>query len=116
MKAWELERSVILNEVPCYNANDNEVIWEENASAPEIAQDNLSRMYWHSQVPGSRAKESICLAAIEATENKGMVVEGAMANPTARSLRREITDTASATFPTGRTWCPWWPGPTTPWD
>ena len=78
MKAWELERSVILNEVPCYNANDNEVIWEENASAPEIAQDNLSRMYWHSQVPGSRAKESICLAAIQATENKGMVVEEAM--------------------------------------
>ncbi|MGN1399227.1 MAG: ADP-ribosylglycohydrolase family protein [Erysipelotrichaceae bacterium] len=78
MKAWELERKVILSEVPCYTANDNETIWEENASGPEIAQDNLSKMYWHSQVPGSRAKESICLAAIQATENKGMIVENGM--------------------------------------
>ncbi len=78
MKAWQLERKNILAEVPCYQPDDNETIWEENASAPELAQDNLTKMYWHSQVPGSRAKESICLAAIQATENKGYIVKDGM--------------------------------------
>lgn len=78
MKAWQLERKIIMEEVPCYQPNDNEIIWEENAGGPEIAQDNLTKMYWHSQVPGSRAKESICLAAIQAMENRGYCVKDGM--------------------------------------
>lgn len=78
MKVWQLERKIIMEEVPCYQPNDNEIIWEENAGGPEIAQDNLTKMYWHSQVPGSRAKESICLAAIQAMENRGYCVKDGM--------------------------------------
>ena len=78
MKAWQLERKVILESVPTYQADDNQMIWEENAGGPEKAQDDLTRMYWHSHTPGSQANESICLASIQATENKGYVVENAM--------------------------------------
>ena len=78
MKAWEKEREIILNELPCYEEDDNETIWEESAGGIEEAQDQLSRMYWHSQVPGSRASESICLASIQAIENQGYEVPGGM--------------------------------------
>jgi len=76
MKAWERERSIIIDEIPLYNPDDNEQFWEEQQSGPEIAQDIATKVYWHSQVPGSRAHESIACAAIQATENKGYIVEG----------------------------------------
>ena len=78
MKAWEKELEILREGEPCYTEDDNEVIWEENAEGPELSQDALCKMYWHSQVPGSRAHESICLAAIQAIENRGYVTEGAM--------------------------------------
>ena len=74
-KAWQIEREVILNEEPVYQANDNEVIWEDSSNAAEVGQDELNKMYWHSQVPGSRAKESICNASIQAIENRGYIVK-----------------------------------------
>lgn len=78
MKAWERELNIIQNSEPCYLADDNEVFWEEQSEGPEEAQDFLTKLHWHSQVPGSRAHESICTAAIQATENKGMIVENGM--------------------------------------
>ena len=78
MKAWELERKNILNVEPCYEEDDNETIWEESSSNIEIAQDEAIKMYWHSNVPGSRAPESICLASIQAMENRGYIVENGM--------------------------------------
>lgn len=78
MKAWEKELEIIRSGVPSYQADDNETIWEESAGGPEEAQDAWANLMWHSQVPGSRAHESICLAAIQATENKGYIVEGGM--------------------------------------
>ncbi len=71
MKAWEREYEILHKGIPCYEEDDNEMIWEEEAGGPEAAQDALSRMYWHSQVPGSRAEESICEASIQAIENRG---------------------------------------------
>ena len=78
MKAWQKDLEIIKNAEPCYLADDNEIYWEEEQSGPEEASDIITKIHWHSQVPGSRAHESICLAAIQATENKGMIVEGGM--------------------------------------
>ncbi|MDO4500937.1 MAG: ADP-ribosylglycohydrolase family protein [Erysipelotrichaceae bacterium] len=78
MKAWEKELEVIQSGSPCYEADDNETIWEEQSAVPEEAQDALTRLHFHSQVPGSRAHESICTAAIQAMENRGYLVEGGM--------------------------------------
>ncbi|NLZ75977.1 MAG: ADP-ribosylglycohydrolase family protein [Erysipelotrichia bacterium] len=77
-KAWELAREMFVEGVPVYQADDNQTIWEDNASGPEKAQDELIKMYWHSQVPGSRAHESICLASIQAMENRGYIVDGGL--------------------------------------
>ena len=74
-RAWERELDIIQNAVPCYLADDNEVLWEDQSTVPEQAQDFRAKLHFHSQVPGSRAHESICTAAIQATENKGMIVE-----------------------------------------
>ncbi|MGB4626632.1 MAG: hypothetical protein WBI36_02330, partial [Erysipelotrichaceae bacterium] len=74
-KAWELAREMYVEGVPVYQADDNQTIWEDNASGPEKAQDELIKMYWHSQVPGSRAHESITLASIQAIENRGYIVD-----------------------------------------
>ncbi|MBQ1477025.1 MAG: ADP-ribosylglycohydrolase family protein [Erysipelotrichaceae bacterium] len=78
MKAWEKELEVLRAGVPCYEEDDNETIWEEDAGGPEQAHDALTRMYWHSQVPGSRAHESICTASIQAIENRGYIVDKGM--------------------------------------
>ena len=78
MKAWEKELEILRSGIPCYQENDNEALWEEQATGPEIAQDAQTKIYWRSQVPGSRAVESICLATIQAMENRGYKVPGAM--------------------------------------
>ena len=80
MKAWERELEIINNAVPVYDddASGNEQIWEEQQTGPEEAEDGLCFIHWHSQVPGSRAHESICTASIQATENKGYIVDGGM--------------------------------------
>ena len=78
MKAWEKELEIIKTSEPCYLADDNEIFWEEQSNGPEIAQDTLCKIHFHSRVPGSRAHESICTAAIQATENKGYLVDGAI--------------------------------------
>lgn len=75
MKAWERERDIIQNSVPCYNPDDNKVFWEEQSAGPEEAGDALTRLHWHSRVPGSRAHESICTAAVQAMENRGYTVK-----------------------------------------
>ena len=78
MKAWEKELEVLRTGVPCYEEDDNETIWEEEAEGPEQAYDALTKMYWHSQVPGSRAHESICTSSIQAIENRGYLVDRGM--------------------------------------
>ena len=35
MKAWEKELEILRSGVPCYQENDNETIWEEEAAGPE---------------------------------------------------------------------------------
>lgn len=76
MKAWQRASQILKSEVPKFLQDDNEIFWEEQSSGPEEAQDLLTKIHFHSQVPGSRAHEMICNAAIQATENKGYIVEG----------------------------------------
>ena len=48
MKAWEKELEILRSGIPCYQENDNETIWEEEAAGPEMAQDMQTKVYWHS--------------------------------------------------------------------
>lgn len=75
MKAWERSKKLLYEGVPVHLEDDNETIWEEQADGPEKLFDMLNKIHWHSNVPGSQAEESICTAAIQATENKGMIVD-----------------------------------------
>jgi ADP-ribosylglycohydrolase len=77
MKAWELERRNMDISVPKHLDDNNEEFWEEQQEGPEEAQDALMKVYWSSKVPGSRASESLMVAAVQATENRGYIVKGA---------------------------------------
>ncbi|WP_077598308.1 ADP-ribosylglycohydrolase family protein [Olsenella urininfantis] len=77
MRAWEFERRIRDNQIPRVLANDNEVLWEEQATDVDDRLDAAVKIYWGSQVPGSLAREVLAVAAIQATENLGMKVENA---------------------------------------
>lgn len=66
-----IEREITDNAVPDVNAPQT---WEDNINVGE-AEDAHLRLLWNSNVPGSHAPESIMLAAIQAKENLGYVVE-----------------------------------------
>lgn len=66
-----IAREITDNAVPDVNAPQT---WEENINVGE-AEDAHLRLLWNSNVPGSHAPESIMLAAIQAKENRGYVVE-----------------------------------------
>lgn len=76
MKAWEKEREIMDNAIPKV-LEEEEQTWL-NANVIEESVDNMTRMLWHSNVPGSYAPESIMTAIVQATENKGMIVEDGM--------------------------------------
>lgn len=78
MKAWEKALEMLENGTPGEFEENNEEIWIEQSYGPEQAQDEQVKIWWHSKVPGSRADESICLSAIQATENKGYLVTDGM--------------------------------------
>lgn len=75
-KAWEVARRLTDGAVPRI-LSEEEQTWEANIEAGE-AEDFHLRLLWNSNVPGSYAPESIMLAAIQATENRGFVVEGGL--------------------------------------
>ena len=76
IKAWEQERKITDNAVPKL-LNEEEQTWDASIEVGE-AEDFHLRLLWNSHVPGSYAPESIMLAAIQATENRGYVVDGGM--------------------------------------
>lgn len=75
-KAWEQARELTDHAVPKL-LNEEEQTWDANIEVGE-AEDFHLRLLWNSNVPGSFAPESIMLAAIQATENRGYVVDGGM--------------------------------------
>ena len=74
MKAWELARRITDNAVPKL-LNAEEQTWEAQFDVG-AAEDAHLKLLWSSNVPGSYAPESIMLAAIQAKENLGYVVDG----------------------------------------
>lgn len=74
MKAWEMSRSITDQAVPRL-LREEEQTWEANLDAG-AAEDAHLRLLWKSNVPGSYAPESIMLAAVQAKENLGYVVDG----------------------------------------
>lgn len=77
MKAWELAREILEQAMPKLLAEEEQT-WEANIEVGE-AEDFHLRLLWSSNVPGSYAPESIMLAAIQAKENMGYIVEDGVA-------------------------------------
>lgn len=74
MKAWELARKITDEAVPKL-LSEQEQTWEANIDVGEENDAHL-KLLWNSHVPGSYAPESIMLAAVQAKENMGYIVEG----------------------------------------
>lgn len=75
-KAWEQARIITDQAVPKL-LSEEEQTWEASIEVGE-AEDTLLKLLWSSNVPGSFAPESIMLAAIQAKENMGYIVDGGM--------------------------------------
>lgn len=73
MKAWERERQITDNAVPKL-LSEEEQTWEAQFEVG-AAEDFHLKLLWRSNVPGSNAPESIMLAAIQAKENLGYIVD-----------------------------------------
>lgn len=76
LKAWEKERQITDNAIPVVLKEEDQT-WDAYNELEEVIDNNM-KFLWKSNVPGSHAPESIMTAAVQATENKGMVVENGM--------------------------------------
>ena len=72
MKAWEMAQDIFANARPVIR-KEEEQTWTDNVDVSCFYDDNLS-LDWGSNVPGSGAPEKIMVAAVQATENKGLKV------------------------------------------
>ena len=72
MKAWEMAQDIFTNARPVIRQK-GEQTWTDNVDVSGFYDDNLS-LDWGSNVPGSGAPEKIMVAAVQATENKGLKV------------------------------------------
>jgi ADP-ribosylglycohydrolase len=71
-RAWELEHETMAAAVPVLRGEDEQT-WNAIASI-EQQQSALARMMWLSHVPGSGAPERLLVAAVQALENRGLLV------------------------------------------
>lgn len=74
-RAWEIAYDIFSNAKPVVR-NEEEQTWEAIKSVSKFYDDNLS-LDWASNVPGSGAPEKIMVAAIQALENRGYLVDNA---------------------------------------
>lgn len=74
MRAWEMEQQMIREAVPS-PAQDQDAAWS-GIGAFEEQNDQMLKMQWETRVPGSQAPERLMVAAVQAMENRGMVVPG----------------------------------------
>jgi len=72
-KAWEIANDLYTNAKPVL-LNEDEQGWEPLKAVSDFY-DNILRMEWHSNVPGSGAPEKLMVAAVQALENRGYIVE-----------------------------------------
>ncbi|HHZ02601.1 MAG TPA: ADP-ribosylglycohydrolase family protein [Tissierellia bacterium] len=74
-KAWEMAYELYANAKPVL-LKEEEQGWEPLKAVANFY-DNMLRMEWHSNVPGSGAPEQLMVAAVQALENRGYTVERA---------------------------------------
>ncbi|NLJ58753.1 MAG: ADP-ribosylglycohydrolase family protein [Tissierellia bacterium] len=74
-KAWEMAYELYTTAKPVL-LEEEEQGWE-SLKAIASFYDNMLRMEWHSNVPGSGAPEQLMIAAVQALENRGYTVEKA---------------------------------------
>lgn len=74
-KAWEFEYETMQNSQPVILEEDEQG-WNFADKVEEV-EDELIKMKWHSNVPGSGATEHVIIAAIQDTENMGYDVSEA---------------------------------------
>ncbi len=72
-KAWELAFDLYSNAKPVL-LSEEEQGWEPLKKVSDFY-DNMLRLEWHSNVPGSGAPEQLMVAGIQALENRGYTVE-----------------------------------------
>ena len=77
MRAWEIERISSEHQIPVRLEDDNEALWEEQNDAVEQRVDAVVKTYWGSRVPGSLFRDTMAVAAVQARENQGTIVEDA---------------------------------------
>ena len=74
-KAWEIAYDLYSNAKPVL-LSEEEQGWEPLKAVSDFY-DNMLKLEWHSNVPGSGAPEQLMVAAIQALENRGYTVEKA---------------------------------------
>ena len=75
MRAWEIEKLSSQCQLPVQLEDNNEEIWLEHGTAQEESLHAAAKSYWGSRVPGSLFRDTMSVAAIQATENRGRIVE-----------------------------------------
>lgn len=73
MKAWEMASQLYRNAKPVL-LDEDEQTWEVMKTVSGFY-DQLAGLDWKSNVPGSGAPETIMVAAVQALENRGYIVE-----------------------------------------
>lgn len=73
MKAWEMASQLYRNAKPVV-LDEEEQTWEVMKTVSGFY-DQLAGLDWKSNVPGSGAPETIMIAAVQALENRGYIVE-----------------------------------------
>ncbi len=76
-KAWELAYELYSGAKPVL-LSEEEQGWEPLKAVSDFY-DNMLRLEWHSNVPGSGAPEQLMVAGIQALENRGYTVENGYA-------------------------------------
>ena len=75
MKAWQMEKELMEKAIP-RRLSEEEQTWD--AIEPiEKMEDERMKLWWYSEVPGSGAPERLIIAAIQAMENRGFIVDKA---------------------------------------
>lgn len=75
--AWQWARRITDSAIPTLLEREEQT-WEMNFEMGDLS-DQMMKLRWKSNVPGSFAPESIMLAAVQAKENMGYVVEDGLA-------------------------------------
>ncbi len=73
MKAWEMAQKILHEAKPAVVEEEDQT-WDAMEDV-EKSVDFMTRLLWHSNVPGSLAPESLMVASVQAMENRGYKVE-----------------------------------------